>query len=74
MRKDLADKLRAIVRQAPDRPAVRELTFEPDVQAASPHDLDGIADAFGGHAVVDGAAHLVVIDRVYESTQSHGRW
>lgn len=74
MRKDLADKLRAIVRQAPDRPAVRELTFEPDVQAASPHDLDGIADAFGGRAVVDGAAHLVVIDRVYESTQSHGRW
>lgn len=74
MRKDLADKLRAIVRQSPDRPAVRELTFEPDVQATSPHDLAGIAEALGGRAIEDGAAHLVVIDRVYESTQSHGRW
>jgi uncharacterized protein YprB with RNaseH-like and TPR domain len=74
VRKDLADKLRAIVRQSPERPAVRELTFEPDVQATSPHDLDGIAAALGGRAIEDGAAHLVVIDREYESTQSHGRW
>ena len=74
MRNDLSERLRAIVRQSPDRSVARELTFEPDVQATSPHDLAGIAEAFGGTAIEDGAAHLVVIDRVYESTQSHGRW
>lgn len=78
MRKDLTDRLRDIVRQNVGRPApvtgARELTFEPDVQATSSHDLDTIAAAFGGTAVQDGAAHLVVIDRVYDATQSHGRW
>ena len=74
MRKDLSERLRAIVRQSPGRPAARELTFEPDVQATSPHDLAGIAEALGGTAIEDGHAHLVVIDRVYESTASHGRW
>jgi uncharacterized protein YprB with RNaseH-like and TPR domain len=74
VRKDLADRLRSIVRQTPDHPAACELTVEPDVQATSPHDLEGIASALGGRAIADGAAHLVVIDRAYESTQSHGRW
>ena len=79
MRKDLSERLRAIVRQSPDRPAVRELTFEPDVDTpntwrAGPSGPAELADAFGGTAIEDGAAHLVVIDRVYESTQSHGRW
>ncbi|MEI6243645.1 MAG: ribonuclease H-like domain-containing protein [Acidobacteriota bacterium] len=79
MRKDLSERLRAIVRQLPDRTAVRELTFEPEVDApdtwrAGPSGPAELAAAFGGTAIEDGAAHLVVIDRVYESTQSHGRW
>ena len=73
MRKDLAERLRAIVKTAPGA-ASRELTYEPDVQATSAYDLDGIADALGGTVVQDGAAHIVVIDKMYESTQSHGRW
>ena len=78
MRKDLTDRLREIVKQNVGRPepttGARELIYEPDVHATSPHDLAGIAEAFGGAAIQDGAASLVVIDRVYESTQSHGRW
>lgn len=78
MRKDLTDRLRAIVRQTPASGGaerlVRELTHEPDVQATSAHDLDGIAEALGGRAIVDGSASLVVIDRVFEASRSHGRW
>lgn len=82
MRKDLSERLRAIVKNAVattesraafDAP-VRELTVEPEVNATSAHDLEGIADALGGRAVVEGNASLVVIDRVYDATQSHGRW
>ncbi len=76
--RDLSSRLRAIVKQTVGRPApvsgARELTFEPDVRATSRHDLAGLAEAFGGTAIEDDGAHLVVIDRVFESTQSHGRW
>ena len=82
VRKDLSERLRAIVKNAvvatePRAGAdavARELTVEPDVRATSAHDLDGIADALGGRAVVEGGASLVVIDRVYDATMSHGRW
>ena len=79
MRKELTDRLRAIVRQTPDRPAVRDLTFEPDVETpdtwrAGPSGPAELAAALGGIAIEDGTAHVVMIDRVYESTQSHGRW
>jgi len=76
--RDLAARLREIVKQNVGRPSpvegARELTYEPDVQASSPHDLGRIAEAFGGTAITDGAASLVVIDRVYDATQLHGRW
>lgn len=76
MRKDLTDRLRAIVRQIP----VRELTYEPETtsgvvfQTPTPDVVSGIAEALGGRAVVDGSASLIVIDRVFDATCSHGRW
>ncbi len=81
--RDLGSRLRAIVKTSgvvshSHTPVAtpRELSYEAtDVGTSeSTPDVFAVAEAFGGTAIEDGAAHLVVIDRVYESTQSHGRW
>jgi uncharacterized protein YprB with RNaseH-like and TPR domain len=74
--KDLASRLRAIVREN----AARELTYEPDLQKGHRESFSendsrcrSIAEALGGE-ICDEAGHCIVIDRVFDSTVSHGRW
>jgi uncharacterized protein YprB with RNaseH-like and TPR domain len=84
--RDLASRLRAIVRQPiPGRPsggiaaheadaaAIRELTYVPDVETSG-LDLDVSAAALGGTRYVVGSSACVAIDRVWQPEQSHGRW
>lgn len=81
MKRDLAARLREIVKQPLNRPApVRELTIEPDAEmraglfsaAASGRSPD-LLSTFGG-SYLNAEEHCIVIDYVYESTRSHGRW
>jgi uncharacterized protein YprB with RNaseH-like and TPR domain len=70
--KDLASRLRAIVRDTR-----RELTVEPlevgPAHAGSSEAVAGIAAALGGTVLGDDHACCVVIDRDYDDSQYHGR-
>jgi uncharacterized protein YprB with RNaseH-like and TPR domain len=83
--RDLASRLRAIVRQpiagrpansagghARGEPPVRELTYVPDLGAPG-SDLDRSAEALGGTRYDAGGSACIVIDRVWQPHQSHGR-
>ena len=83
--RDLASRLRAIVRQpvpggrsagsagpGQDAPAIRELTYVPDL-AASGLNLDDSAAALGGTRYDAGSSACILIDRVWQPEQSHGR-
>lgn len=80
MKRDLAERLREIVRQ-PAGPRTsahsappRELTVEPLVGATSSLDPSAIARALGGVFLNgDASTNCLVIDVVYESSRSHGR-
>lgn len=82
MKRDLAARLREIVKQPTGRlEAPRDLTLEPTLEMRSglfsaaeraEKSADLVAK-FGG-VFLDEQKHVVVIDYVYESTRSHGRW
>jgi hypothetical protein len=73
--RDLAARLRSIVRQDHGGPASasprRELTYIPDV-SASTQDPEQAAAALGG-TLLDSGGGCVVIDRVWEPDDWHGR-
>jgi uncharacterized protein YprB with RNaseH-like and TPR domain len=82
LKRDLTARLREIIKQPVGRSqTARELTLEPTLEMRS--GLFSAADRaekspdlvakFGG-AFLDEQQHVVVIDYVYESTRSHGRW
>jgi uncharacterized protein YprB with RNaseH-like and TPR domain len=81
MKRDLAARLREIVKQPVGREPVRDLTLEPTLEMRSglfsaaerAEKTPGLVAKFGG-AFLDDSQHVVVIDYVYESTRSHGRW
>ena len=90
MKRDLADRLREIVRQpvgprasatsAPPRELVVEPTLEmrsglfSAVASTPPGETSPDLIARFGGVFLDEQQHVAVIDYVYESSQSHGRW
>jgi len=81
MKRDLAARLREIIKQPVGREPVRDLTLEPTLEMRSglfsaaeraEKNPDLIAK-FGG-VFLDESQHVVVIDYMYESSRSHGRW
>jgi uncharacterized protein YprB with RNaseH-like and TPR domain len=73
--RDLAARLRSIVRQDHGGPVSassrRELTYIPDVAASTP-DPEQAAAALGG-TLLESSGGCVVIDRVWEPDEWHGR-
>ena len=56
---DITSRLRAIVRSGPQKPAGRELTYEPDVgRYESTLDLDRVSEMLGGIVVSNGIRPL----------------
>ncbi|MDQ3068217.1 MAG: ribonuclease H-like domain-containing protein [Acidobacteriota bacterium] len=74
--RDLASKLRAIVRNNPPEPA-RELIVEPDVAEKRgvlppPPEFDRVAEALGGRRHENKYGAVLTVDRRYESDRWHG--
>ena len=76
--RDLTSRLRAIVRTpVPARPAadapVRELTYEPDLDAGGgAPDAAATAHRLGGEVVGDGGRRFVAVDRTWDGDAWHG--
>ena len=65
---DITSRLRAIVRSGPQKPAGRELTYEPDVgRYESTLDLDRVSEMLGGSVVTTAFGRCLAVDRRYES-------
>jgi uncharacterized protein YprB with RNaseH-like and TPR domain len=83
VKRDLTARLREIIKQPVGRASAppRELTLEPTLEmrsglfsaAARADKSPDLISRFGG-VFLDEQQHVVVIDYVYESTRSHGRW
>ncbi len=83
MKRDLASRLREIIKQpvGRDSGSPRDLTLEPTLEMRSglfsaaerSEKTPNLIAKFGG-VFLNEQEHVVVIDYVYESTQSHGRW
>jgi uncharacterized protein YprB with RNaseH-like and TPR domain len=83
VKRSLTDRLREIVKQPVGRDSAspRELTLEPTLEMRSglfsaaerAEKSPDLVARFGG-AFLNEEQHVVVIDYVYESTRSHGRW
>jgi len=70
---DITSRLRAIVRSGPQKPAGRELTYEPDVgRYESTLDLDRVSEMLGGIVVSTAFGRCLAVDRRYESDRWHG--
>lgn len=71
---DFTSRLRSIVAPTGHKPAVRELTYEPDdgYRNGAPQDLARVADSLGGRRVATKYGECLVIDRRYESDRWHG--
>lgn len=71
---DFTSRLRSIVNSGPAKPAVRELTYEPDdgYRNGTPLDLDRVADSLGGRRLSTRFGECLVIDRRYEAERWHG--
>jgi len=73
--RDLASRLREIVRQNPpaERPAspVRELTYVADIEGG--HDAASAASTLGGSVLVSEAGTCVVVNRRWDGDAWHGR-
>ena len=61
---DITSRLRAIVRSGPQKPAGRELTYEPDVgRYESTLDLDRVSEMLGGIVVSTPFGRCLAVDR-----------
>jgi uncharacterized protein len=70
---DLTSRLRSIVRPGVQKPAGRELTYEPDVgRYESTLDLDRVSDMLGGVIIETAFGRCLAVDRRYESERWHG--
>jgi uncharacterized protein YprB with RNaseH-like and TPR domain len=73
--RDLASRLREIVRQHPQprppQPAARDLTCEADIEAA--RDVAGAAARLGGAIHEGSAGACIVVDRAWAPDDRHGR-
>jgi uncharacterized protein YprB with RNaseH-like and TPR domain len=70
---DLSSRLRAIVRSGAQKPALRELTYEPDVgRYESTLDLDRVGAMLGGTVLDTAFGRCLTVDRRYESDRWHG--
>jgi uncharacterized protein YprB with RNaseH-like and TPR domain len=69
--RDLASRLRDIVRQNPPASPQRELTYVPDIEGG--HDAGTAARALGGVVHESEAGNCVVVDRRWDGDAWHGR-